>query len=220
MKKLLMTGALALVGGLILGSAQAASAQTAFVPLSNSYTALGRFSGSNQTYLVSFQPSTGLCLRAALGGAAGLPAGTSQVWGTNTSEFIGIIDVPNTGWCGTWGLMQPPTRNASNWIKINMLGDVDLIDGKNHPRLQLGGDDGADILMSNGTTANVELYGFNGNDTFYTGTNAKVFGENDADHVCVHSGQTVAQYWGGFGADTYCGSVAFVNSASASCPCL
>lgn len=206
-----------LFAGLFGGSS--AEAQVAGVPLGNAYTAIGRFTGSNQTYLVSMDINTGNCQRAAVGPSTGLASGTTFVVGTALPDWIFFVDTANTSWCGSWGLMQPVTRNVGNWVNINAGDTTDVVDGRNQPRIRLGGDNGDDIVMSNGTANTVELYGFNGNDHFYTGTNAKVFGENDNDWLCVNSGQQVLSYTGGAGNDFYCGSVATASSATFSCPC-
>jgi hypothetical protein len=210
--------AIALVLSGVFAGPKLAEAQIAFVPMANSYTALGRFSGSNQTYLVSSNLNTGACSRVAVGGSGGLPAGTTQIFGTAAVDVVVIVSSTTT-WCGPWGNMLPPTRSLSNWINVNAGDDTDWLIGNTARRVRLGGDNGNDIVGSNGTTSDVELYGFNGTDSFQAGTNAKVFGENDADTLCVHPGQTVAQFWGGAGADRYCGAVTFVNDASPLCPC-
>lgn len=189
-----------------------ASAQQ--VPLANAYTAIGQFGSNQQGYLVSLNPSTGACSRRAIGGPNGLTANTF-VTGWSGSDFIFAISTVGGTHCGPWGTMSPLNTNFFT-LSVNAGSANDVVDGGFLFATRLGGDNGDDYVVSNGT--NTQLFGFFGNDILYGSWGATIRGEGDNDTMCAISGTTVNQFIGGTGTDTYCGSFSTApSSASLDC---
>jgi hypothetical protein len=207
MKLKQLSCAMAALGAMALSSQ--ASAQTSqTVPLSSAYTFVGMV--GNQGRVISMNPATGACSSRTIGGVGGLTA-NSTIFGTATSDFIGLIAAPAT-WCG-----QNMTALVNNGFTLTIRAGSsgDWVDTAASALVVLVGDSGNDLLVH--PAYNGQLWGTGGDDHLIGSTNDAFFGENDNDTMCAGAGTNVSQFNGGSGTDYHCGIPGFLWSSTLDC---